>query len=85
MNIFENVTDLFNFIKDAGPGAMDLVGTTLKLMVKAGVRLREVPIELARTQVPREELLERRLDKVEQSSKTFLTATHLQKETQRLL
>lgn len=85
MNIFDNVVDLFNFIKEAGPGTIDIVGSTLKLMVKAGVRLREVPIELTRTQVPREELIERRLEKVEQSSKTFLTVTHLQKETQRLL
>jgi hypothetical protein len=54
-------------------------------MVKTGVRLREVPVELTRTQVPREEMLERRLDKVEQSTKTFITVTHLQKETQRLL
>ncbi len=63
MNIFDNVTDLFNFIRDATSG-LDLVGSTLKLLVKTGVRVREVPIELTRTQVPREELLERRLDKL---------------------
>jgi hypothetical protein len=44
MNIFDNVTELFNFICGATAGTLDLVGNTLKLMVKTGVRLREVPV-----------------------------------------
>lgn len=82
VNIFDNVADLFNFIRDAAAGTLDLAGNTLKLMVKAGIRLREVAIELTRTQISRQEVLERRVDKLEQNLKT--TPGYLQKETQRL-
>lgn len=84
INIFDSVADLFNFIKDAPAGSLDLNNNTLKVLVKAGIRMREVPIELIRAPITRQDILERRVDKMEASLKAAVTTAALQKETQRL-
>jgi hypothetical protein len=48
INIFDNVTDLFNYVSETAVENLDIVDSTLKIFVKT-VRLREVNIELIRS------------------------------------
>jgi hypothetical protein len=86
MNIFDNVSDLFNFLKETPSSNLELAGDKLKIMVKV-VRLREVLIDLTRTQISPQEAIERRLERLEklERNQQNLNTASLQRDTQRLL
>jgi uncharacterized small protein (DUF1192 family) len=64
VNIFDDVADLFDFLKNITAENAEVIGNVLKLMVKV-IKMKEVRIELEKVAISKTELMEQRVEKLE--------------------